>query len=55
MARLHGCVDGYTTSDRFPYSEPTSDMGNYIRNSVKFTINAYYGRSATTSAIPRIR
>ena len=37
-------LDGYTTSDRYPYSDPTAQMGNYIRNSVKATINAYTGQ-----------
>ncbi len=41
---LYWMLDGYTTSDRYPYSDPTSDMGNYIRNSVKATINAYTGK-----------
>ena len=37
-------LDGYTTSGRYPYSEPTGDAGNnYIRNSVKATVNAYTG------------
>ncbi len=40
---LYWILDGYTTSDRYPYSDPTSQMGNYIRNSVKATINAYTG------------
>jgi uncharacterized protein len=40
---LYWMLDGYTTSDMYPYSEPTGDMGNYIRNSVKLTINAYDG------------
>jgi uncharacterized protein len=40
---LYWMLDGYTTSDMYPYSEPTGDMGNYIRNSVKVTINAYDG------------
>jgi len=40
---LYWILDAYTTSDRYPYSEPTSQMGNYIRNSVKATINAYTG------------
>ncbi len=34
--------DSYTTSDRYPYSEPHGDI-NYIRNSVKTTIDAYDG------------
>jgi len=37
-------LDGYTTSPRYPYSEPTPGVGNYIRNSVKATVNAYTGR-----------
>ena len=41
---LYWMLDGYTISDRYPYSEPTSGMGNYIRNSVKATINAYTGK-----------
>ena len=41
--RLLWFVDGYTTTDRFPYSEPTPKVGNYIRNSVKATVDAYDG------------
>jgi uncharacterized membrane protein (UPF0182 family) len=41
---LYWILDGYTTSDRYPYSDPTRQMGNYIRNSVKATIDAYTGR-----------
>jgi uncharacterized protein len=40
---LYWILDAYTTSDMYPYSEPLGDMGNYIRNSVKATINAYTG------------
>ena len=40
---LQWMVDAYTTSGQYPYSEPTEGMGNYIRNSVKITINAYSG------------
>lgn len=36
-------VDGYTTSDAYPYSAAVGDMGNYIRNSVKAVIDAYDG------------
>jgi uncharacterized protein len=37
-------LDGYTTSGQFPYSEAFGDSGtNYIRNSVKATVNAYTG------------
>jgi uncharacterized protein len=41
---LYWILDGYTTSGRYPYSDPTSGMGNYIRNSVKATINAHTGK-----------
>jgi len=37
-------LDAYTTSDMYPYSEPTGDLGNYVRNAVKVTISAYDGR-----------
>ncbi|NEO27139.1 MAG: COG1615 family transporter, partial [Kamptonema sp. SIO4C4] len=41
--RLHWIVDGYTSSDRYPYSEPFNQNINYIRNSVKVLIDAYDG------------
>jgi uncharacterized membrane protein (UPF0182 family) len=41
--RLFWIIDGYTTSDRYPYSEPAGRMGNYIRNSVKAVVDAYNG------------
>jgi len=40
---LYWMLDGYTLSTRYPYSEPTPNGANYIRNSVKATINAYSG------------
>ncbi|MCR4431877.1 MAG: UPF0182 family protein [Tepidanaerobacteraceae bacterium] len=40
--RLYWMMDGYTTTDRYPYSEPINDI-NYIRNSVKAVIDAYNG------------
>lgn len=40
---LFWMLDGYTTSERYPYSDPTGQMGNYIRNSIKATVNAYTG------------
>jgi uncharacterized membrane protein (UPF0182 family) len=42
--RLVWMLDGYTTTDRYPYSDPVRGMGNYIRNSVKVTVDAYDGR-----------
>jgi uncharacterized membrane protein (UPF0182 family) len=42
--RLFWMIDGYTTSDRFPYSAPIRRRGtNYIRNSVKAVVDAYNG------------
>jgi uncharacterized membrane protein (UPF0182 family) len=40
--RLFWIYDAYTESSRFPYSQPFSGI-NYIRNSVKVTIDAYDG------------
>jgi hypothetical protein len=42
--RLVWLLDGYTTTDRYPYSDPVRGVGNYIRNSVKVSIDAYDGR-----------
>ncbi|HXN07135.1 MAG TPA: UPF0182 family protein [Nitrospiria bacterium] len=36
-------LDGYTTSAMLPYSLPAARSGNYIRNSVKITVDAYDG------------
>jgi len=45
--RLLWIIDGYTSSEAHPYSRPIRGDGiqdfNYIRNSVKATINAYDG------------
>jgi uncharacterized membrane protein (UPF0182 family) len=41
---LYWIIDGYTTSDRYPYSDPGELPFNYIRNSVKVVIDAYNGR-----------
>jgi uncharacterized membrane protein (UPF0182 family) len=42
--RLFWIIDGYSMSDRFPYSEPMRRRGtNYIRNSVKAVVDAYNG------------
>nr|WP_275414294.1 UPF0182 family protein [Spirulina major] len=41
--RLKWIIDAYTTSDRYPYSEPSPGGFNYIRNSVKIVIDAYDG------------
>jgi uncharacterized protein len=41
--RLFWMIDGYTTTDRVPYSNPLRGVGNYIRNSVKTVIDVYNG------------
>ncbi len=40
---LYWIIDAYTTSDRYPYSEPGKDEFNYIRNSIKVVIDTYNG------------
>jgi len=35
--------DAYTTTDKYPYSEPYQGTFNYIRNSVKAVVDAYDG------------
>ena len=40
--KLFWIVDGYSVTDRYPYSEKTGGI-NYIRNSVKATVDAYNG------------
>jgi uncharacterized protein len=44
--RLSWIIDAYTYSDRFPYSKPLKDGTNYLRNSVKVTVDAYDGSVA---------
>jgi hypothetical protein len=41
--KLWWLLDAYTTTSRYPYSTPSSEGFNYIRNSVKVTIDAYHG------------
>jgi hypothetical protein len=43
QSNLYWIVDGYTTSDRYPYADPGREGINYIRNSVKVAIDAYHG------------
>ncbi len=42
--RIVWLYDAFTWSSRFPYSQPTRGL-NYIRNSVKVTIDAYTGET----------
>lgn len=42
--KLYWIIEGYTTSKRYPYSQPYGDNNiNYIRNSVKVVVDAYNG------------
>lgn len=50
--RLVWIVDAYTHADRFPYSQNVRGLGNYLRNSVKITIDAYDGDTAFYIADP---
>ncbi len=43
QGRLVWIIDGYTTSTGYPSSDPYSGSFNYIRNSVKTTVDAYDG------------
>lgn len=40
---LYWLIDAYTTSTQYPYSEPSKEQFNYIRNSVKVVVDAYDG------------
>ncbi|MEM6836895.1 MAG: UPF0182 family protein [Cyanobacteria bacterium P01_C01_bin.120] len=40
---LYWMMDAYTTSNRYPYSDPLGNDFNYIRNSVKVVVDAYSG------------
>ena len=41
--RLIWMIDGFTFSGQYPYSQPYIGSTNYIRNSIKVTIDAYDG------------
>lgn len=41
--RLIWLYDAYTVNDHFPYSPKIPQFGNYVRNSVKVSIDAYEG------------
>src|ERR1019366_4853065 len=55
-------LDGYTTTDQYPYSENASNLNvnqgglpcsfNYVRNSVKVVVNAYTGSMKFYAADP---
>jgi uncharacterized membrane protein (UPF0182 family) len=41
--QLEWILDGYTATDRYPYSQQLDDGTSYMRNSVKVVIDAYDG------------
>lgn len=41
--RLFWIQDAYTVTDRYPYSQPSALGFNYMRNSVKVTVDVYLG------------
>lgn len=42
--KLYWMIDGYTYSNKYPYSQPFNEYGhNYIRNAVKVICDAYTG------------
>ena len=41
--RLEWILDAYTSTTRYPYAQPLPNGVNYMRNSVKVTIDAYSG------------
>jgi len=45
--KLYWIIEGYTTTDKYPYSEPysKSSANNYMRNSVKAVMDAYTGET----------
>ncbi len=45
--KLYWIIEGYTTTDKYPYSEPysKSSENNYMRNSVKAVMDAYTGET----------
>ncbi|MCE5203930.1 MAG: UPF0182 family protein [Actinomycetia bacterium] len=49
--RLVWIMDAYTYSDRYPYSERIDGL-NYIRNSVKITVDAYDGTTTLYAIDP---
>lgn len=44
QSHLYWIIDAYTTSDRYPYSDPGNNGFNYLRNSVKVVVDAYNGK-----------
>jgi uncharacterized protein len=51
--RLIWVQDAYTSTNRYPYSTPGAGEINYIRNSVKATVDAYHGHTRFYLVDPR--
>jgi uncharacterized membrane protein (UPF0182 family) len=51
--RLFWICDAYTVSGRFPYSQPVGRGMNYVRNSVKITVDAFDGTMMFYIADPK--
>jgi uncharacterized membrane protein (UPF0182 family) len=49
---LYWMVDGFTSTNRYPYSQELDDGTNYMRNSLKVTVDAYNGTLAAYVADP---
>jgi uncharacterized membrane protein (UPF0182 family) len=49
---LYWILDGFTSTDRYPYSAQLDDGTSYMRNSVKVTVDAYNGTIAAYIADP---
>jgi uncharacterized membrane protein (UPF0182 family) len=49
---LYWILDGFTSSDRYPYSQRLTDGTSYMRNSVKVTVDAYNGTLTSYVADP---
>ena len=49
---LYWMVDGFTSTNRYPYSQGLDDGTNYMRNSLKVTVDAYNGALAAYVADP---
>jgi len=50
--KLVWMIDAYTTTTRYPYSQPLANGINYMRNSVKVVIDAYTGDVSAYLALP---
>jgi uncharacterized membrane protein (UPF0182 family) len=49
---LYWMMDGFTSTDRYPYSQQLDDGTSYMRNSLKVTVDAYNGTLAAYIADP---